>query len=80
MSDLPPLLVSVKKARELLGGVGNNQIWRLIKRGELDVCGSRRKRWVSVSSIQAYVGRQLTAAAAERDAVRASKQAEAANV
>ncbi len=81
--DLRPLLVSVKKARELLGGCGNNRIWKLIKDGELEVVGSERKRWVVVESLNSYVERQRAAAKSNHDAVTAkptSKQAGVAHV
>jgi hypothetical protein len=81
-SGLRPLLVSVRQARELLGGCANNRIWKLIKDGELEVVGTERKRWVSFASIEAYVERQLAAAATEREAKakHASSQAEAHHV
>jgi len=66
--DLKPLLVSVRQARELLGGASNNRFWRLVKDGEFELIGSVRKRWVVVSSIEAYVARQRHAAAIERPA------------
>jgi hypothetical protein len=55
--DLQPLLVSVRKARELLGGVGNNKFWQLAKLGELELVGTERKRWVVYASIQRYVAK-----------------------
>jgi len=62
--DLQPLIVSVKKARELLGGCGNNQFWALVKAGEFEVMGTPRKRWITIASLEAYVARQVKAAAA----------------
>ena len=62
IDDLRPLLVSVRKARELLGGIGNNQVWKLIKNSELEVVGTERKRWVVVESLNSYVERQRAAA------------------
>jgi hypothetical protein len=54
---LQPLLVPVVEARRLLGGIGNNQFWKLAKAGELELVGTERKRWVVVDSITAYVAR-----------------------
>ena len=62
IDDLRPLLVSVRKARELLGGIGNNQAWKLIKNSELEVVSTGRKRWVVVESLNSYVERQRAAA------------------
>ena len=62
MPDLQPLLVSVRKARELLGGIGNNQVWKLVKAGELELVGTERKRWVVLESLHSYVERQRAAA------------------
>lgn len=59
-SDLPPLLVSVKQARRLLGGIGNGLFWKLVKRGEFELVGTERKRWVVVASLNAYVERATT--------------------
>ena len=83
MPDLQPLLVSVRKARELLGGIGNNQFWKLIKNSELELVGTEHKRWVVVESLNAYVERQRAAAKSNHDAVTArptSKQAGVAHV
>ena len=54
---LPPLLVSVKEARRLLGGIGNNTFWSLAKVGTFDLVGSERKRFVTVASLNDYVAR-----------------------
>jgi|HubBroStandDraft_6_1064221.scaffolds.fasta_scaffold2139372_1 hypothetical protein len=63
--NLRPLLVSVRKARELLGGCGHNKFWALVKVGEIELIGSSRKRWVTLASLDAYVARQLKVAKAE---------------
>ncbi len=63
---IKPLIVSVRQARQLLGGASNNRFWRLVKAGELELIGSKRKRWVLVESLEAYVARQRHAAAASR--------------
>jgi hypothetical protein len=67
-SDLQPFLVSVRKARELLGGIGNNKFWQLAKCGELELVGTERKRWVVYGSIERYVARLRDAANAGRAA------------
>ena len=66
MSALEPLLVTVVEARKLLGGIGNNKFWQLVKAGELELVGSTRKRWVIVESIRSYVERLRQAGAAAR--------------
>jgi hypothetical protein len=66
--DLQPLLVSVRKARELLGGISNNKFWQLAKCGEFELVGTERKRWVVYASIRCYVAklpRRPTAAAGQ---------------
>ena len=73
MSELQPLLVSVKKARELLGGVGNNQFWALARNGELELVGTERKRWVVVESIHAYVARMPRRQPAQTSATPAAE-------
>jgi hypothetical protein len=39
-SQLQPLLVPVVEARRLLGGIGNNNFWKLVKVGELELVGT----------------------------------------
>ncbi len=65
-SNIPPLLVSVRQGRELLGGISNNLFWRLVRDGELQLIGSARKRWCTVASIEGYVARQVAAARVEK--------------
>lgn len=48
--DLKPLLVSVKQARHLLGGISNNLFWRYAPR--LELVGTERKRWVTLASVE----------------------------
>jgi hypothetical protein len=71
MSELEPLLVPVKEARRLLGGIGNNQFWALARNGEVELVGTERKRWVTVASLHAYVARlpRRPLAAVEQKAV-----------
>jgi hypothetical protein len=52
---LEPLIVSVKQARQLLGGCGNNKFWQLAKSGAFELVGSERKRFVTVTSLKRYV-------------------------
>jgi hypothetical protein len=58
---LQPLLVSVREARRLLGGISNNTFWKLVKAGEFagGVMGTPRKRWITIVSLEAYVARQV---------------------
>ncbi len=65
MSELKPLLVSVREARRLLGDISNNRIWALIRTGELQIVGSRRKRWVVLASINAHVEQMVASALAD---------------
>ncbi len=65
---IKPLLVSVRQAREMLGGASNNRFWALDKSGEFELVGTERKRWVVVESLEAYVARQRHAAANARPA------------
>jgi hypothetical protein len=67
-SELQPLLVSVRKARELLGGIGNNKFWQLAKLGELELVGTERKRFVVVTSLEHYVAKLREVANAGRAA------------
>ena len=57
-------------------GIGNNQFWALVKAGEFELLGSARKRWVTISSLEAYVVRQVEAAKA---APKPSKRATTAH-
>lgn len=41
---IEPLLVSVREACRLLGGIGHNQFWKMVKAGELELVGSERER------------------------------------
>ena len=59
--DLPvyvkPARMSIQRTADYLGS-GERHIWDLIKAGELEVVGTRRKRWIITSSIDAYIARQ----------------------
>jgi hypothetical protein len=65
--QVKPLRVSVRQARAMLGGIGKNQIWKLIKDGELEVCGTSSKRWVITESLEAFVARERQMASVERE-------------
>lgn len=69
MSELEPLLVSVREARRLLGGVSNNKFWKLVAAGEFELVGNERKRFVTLVSLRSYVDhlprRQATPEAAD---------------
>jgi len=52
-----PARMSIRQIADYLGS-GERQIWDLIKAGELEVVGTRRKRWVITASADAYVARQ----------------------
>jgi hypothetical protein len=53
--ELKPLLVSVKQARTMLGGISNNLFWRYVRDFDLELTGTYRKRWVVVESIERAV-------------------------
>jgi hypothetical protein len=52
-----PARLSIQGTADYLGS-GERHIWDLIKAGELEVVGTRRKRWVITASADAYVARQ----------------------
>jgi hypothetical protein len=54
-SNLPPLLVDVKQARQMLGNMSRNKFWALAKAGAFELVGSERKRFVVVTSLRAFV-------------------------
>ena len=56
---LPPLTVSVKTARRLLG-VGNSKIWQMIADGRIQtITFDGKKRWVIYASLQALIEERL---------------------
>jgi hypothetical protein len=57
-----PLVVRVKVARAMLGNMGHRQFWEKAARGEFEVIGHDRLRFVTVASLEAYVARQPRAA------------------
>jgi hypothetical protein len=62
--SLQPLIVSVRQARQLLGGASNNRFWDIVRTGALELLGNERKRWVTVASIENYIKQQVAIAAA----------------
>jgi hypothetical protein len=52
---IEPLIVSVKQARALLGGYGNNKFWALARAGAFELVGDEHKRFVTVESLKRYV-------------------------
>ena len=65
--QIKPLLASVKQTQFMLNK-GKNQVWALIKSGEVESFGDRRKRWITTESIEAYVKRELERAAPRKRA------------
>jgi hypothetical protein len=61
---IKPALMSVARASEYLGR-SEREVWRLLKRREIEVVGTRRKRFIVVSSIDGYIERQRKQAQAE---------------
>ncbi len=57
MQDMSPTraAVSVAEAREMLGGIANATIYRLIGSGELRTFRVGRRRLVGVEAIQDYI-------------------------
>ncbi len=57
-SDTGPLVVSVRKAKQLLD-LSHHQIYRLIARGELTSAKFGRARRITTASIHDYLARHL---------------------
>lgn len=55
--------VSVTKARELLGGIANPTIYRLINSGELKTFRIGKRRMVSLQAIQEFIENSESAGA-----------------
>ena len=55
LPSTPPLLVDVREARRLLGGMTKNKFWELARTGAFELVGSERKRFVVVASLERYV-------------------------
>jgi hypothetical protein len=52
---LPPILVSVRQARELLANMSKDKFWEEVKRGALgELVGSRVKRFLFYENVKAY--------------------------
>ncbi len=61
--EIRPLLVSVRQARVLLGGISNNKFWSLVREYEIELVGSERKRWAVVETIERAVEKMRKQAA-----------------
>jgi hypothetical protein len=61
------LLVSIREARELLGGIGHTTLYALVKRGEIVKVNIGRRGFITSESLEAYVDR-LSAGAEREDA------------
>ena len=57
-----PLVVRPTPARRMLGNIGPDRLWKLIKAGELDFYLIGRSRFITVESIERYVARHLAEA------------------
>ncbi|MEP3226319.1 MAG: helix-turn-helix domain-containing protein [Parasphingorhabdus sp.] len=56
MRSTEPLVVSVKEARNLLGGLSHMTIYRMFDRGDLDSVRIGGRRMVKMSSIKLLAG------------------------
>jgi hypothetical protein len=54
---IKPALMSVARTAEYLDR-SEREVWRLIERKEVEVVGTRRKRFIVVTSIDDYIARQ----------------------
>ena len=53
-----PVLVSVRDARRMLGGMSHNTFWQHAAAGEFEITGGKRKRLVFARSLEAFAERQ----------------------
>jgi|SRR6516162_3175368 hypothetical protein len=56
------LVVRPTPARRMLGNIGPDRLWRLIKAGEIDSYLVGRSRFITVESIERYIAQQLAEA------------------
>jgi hypothetical protein len=61
-APVKPLVVRPRVARQLLGGMCEESLWRLINSGELQSFLQGRARLITLSSIEGLVAKQLAAA------------------
>ncbi len=50
-----PQLVSLEAARQALGGISRQTLWRLVRAGQLESVTIGRRRFVPAESIQALI-------------------------
>ena len=62
-STVPPRLLSIPEAAEMLGGLHEQTVRQLIKRGELGSVRVERRRFVSVDQVADYIDRHTVDAA-----------------
>jgi hypothetical protein len=54
-SHLPPILVSVRQARELLAGMNKDKFWSELVRGAFgEVLGNKQKRYLYYANLKRY--------------------------
>jgi hypothetical protein len=61
-SPNPSLVVRPRTARQMLGGCGNERLYNLLNRGELQSFRDGRARLIIVDSIHRYIARHLAEA------------------
>jgi hypothetical protein len=62
--SIKPALMSVARTAEYLGR-SEREVWRLLKRQEIEGVGTKRKRFIVVKSIHGYIERLRKQAQAE---------------
>jgi hypothetical protein len=67
LGDTEVLVVRPKRAAEMLS-IGQTRLFELLNKGEIEGFRSGGGRWISVSSIRAYVERQLEGAPPAKNA------------
>jgi Helix-turn-helix domain len=61
-------LVSIPEARHLLGDIGHTTVYELIKRGEIVKVNIGRRGFITLESLEDYMGRLSAAASSGGDA------------
>jgi hypothetical protein len=62
--------VRPREAKRLLGNIGPDRLWRLIKAAEIDSYLVGRSRFITVESIERYIARHLAEARDENGRVK----------
>ena len=57
-NDLPPLLVNLKEAGRLLGGIGQTKVYDLLNKRELPFVKIGRSVRIELVAIHAFIDRQ----------------------